>query len=138
MTTFNKLTVRVRYSETDQMGVVYYANYLAWLDASRTELFINLGIRYRELEEKGYFLPVIESHICYKTPARYDNVVTVAVEVEKIKGVRVFFHYMVTSAEDSILLAEASTIHAMTDATGRPKRIPKEINDALTKGMNLL
>ena len=51
MTTFNKLTVRVRYSETDQMGVVYYVNYLAWLDASRTELFINLGIRYRELEE---------------------------------------------------------------------------------------
>jgi acyl-CoA thioester hydrolase len=138
MTPLNQITFRVRYSETDQMGVVYYANYLAWFDACRTELFINLGIRYKEMEEKSYFLPVIESNIKYLSPARYDDQVMVAVEVADITGVRVFFNYRVFRGSDNRLVAEASTVHAMTDANGKPKRIPGEVKDALEKAVGLL
>ena len=138
MTSLNRITMRVRYSETDQMGVVYYANYLAWFDACRTELFINLGIRYKEMEGKGYFLPVIESNIRYLTPARYDDMITIAVEVVKITGVRVFFKYRVSRESDNRIVAEASTVHAMTDASGKPKRIPDEVRDALQKAVGLL
>lgn len=138
MRPLNQTGFRVRYSETDQMGVVYYASYLAWFDACRTELFINLGIRYKELEEKGYFLPVIETHLQYLSPARYDDVVVIAVEVAKITGARVFFNYEVSREVERSVLAMGSTVHAMTDATGKPRRIPKEVIDALTKGIGLL
>lgn len=137
MAPFNQMTFRVRYSETDQMGVVYYANYLAWFDACRTELFFNLGIRYKELEERGYFLPVIESHIKYLAPARYDDLVTVAVEVAKITRVRVFFNYRVFREQDHFMVVEGSTAHVMADATGRPRRIPGEVSDALAKAVGL-
>ncbi len=137
MEPLNKIIFRVRYSETDQMGVVYYANYLDWFDACRTELFINLGIRYKELEEQGYFLPVIESKTKYLYPARYDDLVSVAVEVARMKGVRVFFNYRVLREGDYSLLVQGSTVHAMTDAAGKPRRIPKEVSDALTKAMDL-
>lgn len=138
MRPLNQTAFRVRYSETDQMGVVYYANYLAWFDACRTELFISLGIRYKELEEKGYFLPIIETHVRYLSRARYDDQVVIAVEVAKITGARVFFNYSVSREGDRSVLARGSTAHAMTDATGKPRRIPKEIRDALTKGVGLL
>ncbi len=120
------------------MGVVYYANYLAWFDACRTELFIALGIRYKELEEGGYFLPVIESRVKYLAPARYDDLVTVAVEVARMTGVRIYFNYKVFREQDGTVLVEGSTVHGMTDANGKPKRIPGEVSDALAKAVGLL
>src|SRR5215472_8727860 len=86
-------TVRVRYADTDQMGVVYYANYLVWFEVARTDLLRTLGWTYREMEDTGVFLPVIEAHCEYRRPARYDDEVTIQTEGRLASPVRMELCY---------------------------------------------
>jgi acyl-CoA thioester hydrolase len=116
--------VRVRYAETDQMGVVYYANYLAWFEVGRCEWMRRLGWTYREMEEAGTRLPVIEAHCEYRQPARYDEEIEIQTRGEMLSPVRVRFHYDVVRHCDSVLAATGYTIHAAIDKTGRPRRLP--------------
>ena len=127
-----RIRVRVRYAETDRMGVVYYANYLVWFEVGRTEWLRHSGWSYRAMEhEAGVQLPVIEAHCEYRQPARYDDEVDIDARATLLTPVRVRFDYKLTRAEDRVVLAEGHTVHAAVDATGRPCRLPERVRESL-------
>ena len=97
--------VRVRYAETDCMGVVYYANYFVWFEVARTDLLRELGWSYREMEHAGVSLPVIEAHCDYKRPARYDDEIDVRTEGRMISPIRMQFDYEVVRVDDGVVAA---------------------------------
>jgi acyl-CoA thioester hydrolase len=124
--------VRVRYAETDRMGVVYYANYLVWFEVGRTEWLRQAGWSYSAMErEGGVQLPVIEAHCEYRQPARYDDEVDIAARAALLTPVRVRFDYALTRTSDGALLAEGYTVHAAVDTSGRPCRLPERVRDSL-------
>jgi len=116
---------RVRYAETDQMGVVHHAAYFAWFEHLRTEYFRALGFPYGELERQGVCFPVVEASCRYREGARYDGMVRVTGWVRVPEGVRVRIDYRVE--QEGRVRAEAYTLHARTDAEGRPARIPPDL-----------
>ena len=123
--------VRVRYAETDQMGVVYYANYLVWFEVGRADLLRESGWTYRDMEHAGFSLPVIESHCEYKQPAVYDDEVDVRTIATMVSPVRVQFSYEVVRAADGSTLAVGHTIHASLGSDGRPRRLPEHVRKLL-------
>jgi acyl-CoA thioester hydrolase len=116
--------IRVRYAETDTMGIVYYANYLVWFEVGRTDLLRATGWSYREMEVAGFSLPVIESHCEYRVSAKYDDEVDVRTTGVRVSPVRVRFDYEVIRAADGVGLATGHTVHAVLDRQGRPQRLP--------------
>ena len=124
-------SIRVRYKETDQMGVVYYSNYLVWFEVARAELLRDIGHTYREIEEGlGLRLMVLEVRCRYKSPARYDDLVNIACSVTKLGSSSITFAYKVTRGKD--ILTEAETVHVFTDTTGKPKRMPQTLREVLS------
>ncbi len=121
----NHTTVRVRYADTDQMGLVYHARYLEWFEIGRTELLRELGLPYATLEEKGWLLPVIEVRSRYKTPARYDQIVSIISQIRELPRARIHIDYIL-KGEDGTLLAEGYTEHIFINKDGRPLRPPQE------------
>jgi acyl-CoA thioester hydrolase len=121
--------VRVRYADTDQMGVVYHANYFIWFEVGRTDLLRSAGWTYREMEAEGLSLPVIEAHCDYRQPARYDDELDVRTTGELMSPVRVAFSYEVVRPADGELLATGRTVHATLDRTGRPSRLPERVRE---------
>jgi acyl-CoA thioester hydrolase len=119
--------VRVRYAETDKMGVVYYANYFVWFEVGRTDLLRSLGWTYREMEHEGISLPVIEAQCEYHRPARYDDEMEVRTEGRMVSAVRMEFNYKVVRRDDQQLTASGRTVHAAVDQSGRPCRLPERI-----------
>ncbi len=119
--------VRVRYAETDQMGVVYYANYLIWFEVGRTEWLRQSGITYRELEQSGFVLPVIEAACEYLQPARYDDDIEIRTRGTLISLVRVQFDYEIRRSGPGVLAALGRTVHASVGADGRPRRLPPAV-----------
>ena len=122
-------TVRVRYAETDRMGVVYYANFLVWFEVARADLLRSLGWTYREMEETGVLLPVIEAHCEYKRPAQYDDEVTIETTGAILSPVRIEFQYRVTVAGQTEAAAIGRTMHAATTADGRLCRLPARVHE---------
>jgi acyl-CoA thioester hydrolase len=116
--------VRVIYGDTDQMGVVYYANYLRYFELARSELLRAHGKSYREMEVEGFSLPVVEATCRYLAPARYEDLLSVGVEVPAVSRVTLTFRYQVTREGESELLCTGSTIHACLGRSGRPARLP--------------
>lgn len=129
MTAVRTSRVRVRYAETDKMGVVYYANYFVWFEVGRTDWLRHSGWSYLEMERDGYVLPVIEAHCDYRQSALYDDELDIETDGTLLSPVRIRFNYRVVRAADARLLAEGHTIHASLDATGRPKRLPGRVHD---------
>lgn len=123
--------MRVRYAETDKMGIVYYANYFVWFEVGRTDLLRQQGWSYNEIEHDGYALPVIEAHCEYRQPARYDEELDVRTSGAMLSPVRVQFDYELVRAADSTVLALGQTVHAVLDQTGRPRRLPERIRQLL-------
>lgn len=123
-------TLRVRYAETDKMGVVYYANYLVWFEVARADLLRSQGWTYREMELDGVSLPVIEAHCEYLKPARYDDEIEVRVEGRVLSPVRMEFQYQVVRKQENIVSATGRTVHAALDPSGRPCRIPQRVREA--------
>jgi acyl-CoA thioester hydrolase len=117
--------LRVRYAETDKMGVVYYANYLVWFEVARTDLLRASGWSYREMEIEGVGLPVIEAHCDYKQSARYDEELEIRTKGTMLSPVRVQFAYEVVRPADGATLATGHTVHAALDRNGRPCRLPE-------------
>ncbi|MGB9867439.1 MAG: acyl-CoA thioesterase [Bacillota bacterium] len=111
---------RVRYAETDQMGVVYYANHFVWFEIGRAELLRAAGIPYAEFERRGIFTPVVEAYCKYKSPARYDELIEIHTSVTTVKGTRFRFEYAIREHETGRLIAEGYTVLAFTDRSGRP------------------
>ena len=123
--------VRVRYAETDQMGVVYYANYFVWFEIGRTDLLRTLGGTYRELEAEGLTLPVIDASCQYAAPCLYDEELIVVTRGRLLSPIRVSFSYAVERA-DGTVAARGRTEHAALGPDGRPRRLPAFLRDALT------
>ena len=123
-------TLRVRYAETDQMGVVYYANYLIWFEVGRTDLCRKLGFAYREMErEDGLYLIVAEARCRYKAPARYDDEIEVRTCLREQRKRVLIFGYEIYRQPDEELLAEGETVHVITDRNGRPRALPEKYRD---------
>jgi len=123
--------VRVRYAETDRMGVVYYANYFVWFEVGRTEWLRETGATYREMEREGIALPVIEAHCEYRQPARYDDEVEIHTRATLLTPVRIRFDYELRRSGDTQAAAIGHTIHAAIDGTGRPCRLPARVREML-------
>jgi acyl-CoA thioester hydrolase len=119
--------IRVRYAETDKMGVVYYANYFVWFEVGRTDLLRASGWNYREMEIDGFALPVIEAHCTYRESAKYDDEIEVRTSGAMLSPVRVQFTYEVVRMADAAPLATGTTVHATLDRNGRPCRLPPRV-----------
>ena len=126
------IKLRVRYKETDQMGVVYYANYLVWFEVVRTEFFRARGVEYRKMEDKDkIYVPVVEACCHYRAPLRYDDLVTVIAELVDVRNTRITFHYEVKKGKRTA--ATGLTKHAFVNEKGKPIPIPAKIKKALVK-----
>ncbi len=121
--------IRVRYAETDQMGVVYHSNYLVWFEIGRTDLLRQLGWTYREMEAEGVQLPVIEAHCSYERPARYDDEIEIRTTGRLVSPVRLEFDYEAVRRSDGCLTARGRTMHAAVTPAGRPCRLPARIRE---------
>jgi acyl-CoA thioester hydrolase len=126
------VTVRVRYGETDQMGVVYHPNYLLYFETGRTELLRAAGVAYSELEKSGIFLVVTEASLTYRSAARYDEELKVVTRVDHVGKATVGFTYRVLGPSGA-LLAEGRTVLASVDGAKNPVRLPRSITELLPK-----
>ena len=124
--------VRVRYAETDRMGIVYYAHYLVWFEIGRTDWLRDTGWTYRAIEEDGLALPVIEAHCEYKSGARYDDEIEIRTAARLVSPVRLAFDYQIIRRADGQALASGYTVHATLDRSGRPTRLPSRVRDLLS------
>jgi acyl-CoA thioester hydrolase len=125
---------RVIYGDTDQMGVVYYANYLRWFERGRAELLRRIGMPYQTIEQEGFNFPVAEVSCRYIHPARYDDLINIETELAGIRRAILVFNYRIVRSSDETLLAAGSTKHACVDRSGRLTRIPETLTLALTAG----
>ena len=122
-----EIRLRVRYAETDQMGVVYHANYLIWMEMGRTELCRKMGVRYRDMEEAdGVLLAVAEAACRYTFPARYDDDVIIHTSITRATARLVRFGYEVKAAESAKTLATGSTTHVFCGRDMRPRKLPSK------------
>jgi acyl-CoA thioester hydrolase len=124
--------VRVRYAETDQMGVVYHANYLVWFEVGRVELMRQRGLDYKRLElEEGCWIAVVEVTARYKAPARYDDELTIHTTVRSVRGPVIRFAYRIRRVVDGLLLCEGETVHVVLGRDMKRRSIPKKYADIL-------
>ncbi len=105
--------VRVRYADTDQMGVVYHSNYFVWMEIGRTEFFRKNGFSYKEIEKNGILFPVVEASCKYKASAKYDDVIIIQVKIKKLSEVKVAIDYKMFRKEDNVLIAKGETVHGI-------------------------
>lgn len=126
-------TLRVRYAETDAMGVVYHTNYIVWFEVGRGEYMRQQGGEYAHLEAQGYYLPVVEVQARYLAPARYGDLVTVRTWVEQVRSRQVTFAYEVVMAKTGQLLATGWTKHVCVDKEGMIRTIPHGIREMLRR-----
>jgi len=120
----NDTTIRVRYAETDQMGIVYYANYFVWFELGRVELLRGRGLSYRDFEEQeDCFIVVADARCTYRAPARYDDLITIRTRVTGVRSRVVTFGYEILADGDR-LLATGETTHVITDRGGKPRALP--------------
>ena len=127
----NETTVRVRYAETDQMGVVYHANYFVWFEVGRVELLRQMGFSYRDMEDNDHcFIAVVEARCRFKAPAHYDDEVRVRTSLKHVRNSFVQFGYEAVRVSDGELLAEGDTMHIVTDAQMNKRALPEKYQQA--------
>jgi len=132
-----EVRLRVRYAETDQMGVVYHSNYFIWFEVGRVELLRMLGFSYREMEQNDQcFIAVVDARCRYKAPARYDDEIIVRTHLKNFRESLVHFGYAVVRGGDGLLLAEGETTHIVTDAAMKVRTIPEKYLKAFHAAMN--
>jgi len=117
--------IRVRYAETDGMGIVYHANYFVWFEACRVELLDRLGCPYRELEQRGFLLPVLEINASYKRSAYFDDRLAVTLCIQEPPALRMLIEYQVTRGDE--LIATGSSRHAFMSPAGKPVKPPRDV-----------
>ncbi len=123
--------LRVRYQETDRMGIVYHSNYFVWFEIGRTELFKKIGLSYLDLESRGYSLLVTEAHCSYKASATYDDEVEVLTRLAELKNSSLVFNYEVRKG--NTVITSGTTKHVFLDRGGKIVRIPAMLVEALGK-----
>jgi acyl-CoA thioester hydrolase len=128
--------VRVRYAETDQMGVVYHANHFVWFEIGRVEFLRQLGFSYRDMEkDDGCFIAVVDARCRYRAPAFYDDEIVVRTHLKHIRNSVIHFGYELVRAGDGVLLAEGETMHVVTNAEMKTSPIPTKYMDAFREAM---
>jgi len=132
MNDWHETEIRVRYAETDQMGVVHHSNYLIWFELGRSDFCRARGFSYKDMEEKDNALMVVaESYCRYKSPAFYEDVLTVRTKVEELRSRSLRFVYEIYRPSDQILLAEGETLHVVTDENKKVRTIPEIYKEKL-------
>jgi len=121
--------IRVIFGDTDQMGVVYYANYLRYFEGARAAYWRALGKSYKDLEDWGVALPVVEAHCHYRRPARYEDLLMVDTRVSELRGASLRFAYQIHRGDE--LVAEGDTRHAVVGPDGRPRALPAALREAI-------
>lgn len=132
----NEISFRVRYGETDQMGVVYHGNYPQYLEMGRVEWLRELGFSYKEMEENGIILPVISLRMDYKKPALYDDLLTVRTQLTKRPTVKIEFDYEIRNQQQEILVEANSVLAFMDRKTKRPIQCPDYLLEKIDKGLH--
>ncbi len=128
-------TLRVRYAETDQMGVVYYANYLVWFEIGRTDFCRQHGFAYKEMEQQdGLYIIVAEARCRYKAPARYDDELLIRTCLRAVRRRVLVFGYEIQNLATDEILAVGETVHVITDREGRPRSLPDKYRDLFLAG----
>jgi len=127
--------VRVRYAETDQMGVVYHANYLIWFEVGRVELIRQMGFSYKAMEQDGFAIAVVEASVRYKSPARYDDELIVRTRVVLMRGSIIRMAYAIYRADDELLLCEGATTHVVVDGEMKKAALPAVYAEAFRAAM---
>lgn len=123
----NETRLRVRYAETDQMGVVYHSNHLIWFEVGRVEFMRQMGFSYRDMErDDGRFIAVAEATCRYRAPVYYDEEVLVRTQLKTVRESVVIFSYTLVRAENGALLAEGETTHIVTDASMKVSTLPEK------------
>lgn len=132
MDEWHETEVRVRYAETDAMGIVHHANYLVWFEAARSEFCRSKGFSYKEMEDEGEtFMVVAETYCRYKSPAHYDDVLIIRTKIGEVRSRSLRFIYEVYRAADDTLIAEGETLHLVTDRDQKVRKIPDVYRDRL-------
>jgi len=131
MVTVHELPLRVSYADTDQMGMVYYANYLVYFERGRTEWLRDNGSAYRALEDQGLYFPVIECSLKYHSPARYDDVICIKTSVGDVGPASVEFLYEISC--DGRIIVTGKTKHPLVNKNFKPTRLPADLRALLTK-----
>ena len=131
----NQVVIRVRYADVDRMGVAYYARYLEWFEVGRTEWLRHLGRSYRQMEEEGLYLPVVEVYCRYLCPARYDDLIVVTTSVEGTPRATLKLSHRISRQADGELLAEGYTVQVFVNGEGKAVRPPKWFREALDGGI---
>ena len=125
MNGWHETEVRVRYAETDQMGIAHHANYLIWFEAGRSDLCRARGFSYKDMEEQaGALMVVAESYVRYKSPAFYEDILSVRTTVSEVRSRSIRFSYEIYRSSDDTLIAEGETLHLVTDTNQRVRTIP--------------
>ena len=125
--------LRVRYGETDKMGIVYYGNYADYLEQGRTEWLRSLGFSYKAMEESNVHLPVINLNIDYKQPALYDDVITITTSLKKIPSVRIEFYYEIHNQDNKLLATASTTLVFINSITNKLRKAPEYFLEKLNE-----
>jgi len=132
----SETTIRVRYGETDRMGYAYYGNYAEYLEVARVEALRELGITYKQMEDEGIILPVLDFAIKYIRPAFYDDLITVKTTITRMPEARLYFEYEMYNQEKTLLNKATTTLVFLNRLSGRPCHAPDEIIKALKPFFN--
>ena len=133
----NETRLRVRYAETDQMGMAYHSNHFIWFEVGRVELMRQLGFSYKEMEERdGCFIAVVDARCRYKSPVRYDEELVVRTRLRNLRGSMIHFVYELCRVSDGTLLAEGETMHIVTGADMQIRALPEKYRVALRAAMD--
>ena len=127
--------LRVRYAETDRMGVVYHANYLVWCEIGRTDFIRTGGRSYAEIERAGVTLAVSDASLRYHAPARYDDRIRVETRLTELRSRTITFDYLVANADSGDRIVTARTVLISLDASGRPRALPPDVRETLSRAM---
>ncbi|WHH60465.1 thioesterase family protein [Petroclostridium sp. X23] len=126
----NETKIKVRYVETDQMGIVHHSNYYPWFEVGRTEFFEQTGLPYAEIEQQGVLFPLIKSSCTYKEGAKYQDELTIKTWIQELSGAKGTFQYEVVRDRDGKIIAEGKTVHAFVNKAFRPINL-KKVNPIL-------
>jgi acyl-CoA thioester hydrolase len=130
----SETTIRVRYAETDKMGVVYHSNFIVWFEVGRVEMLRQLGFRYRDMErEDDCHIAVADVRVRYKAPARYDDEITIRTRLKNVRDSLLQFGYEIVRVEDGTLLAEGETTHIVVDSKFEKSALPQKYLKAFAK-----
>jgi acyl-CoA thioester hydrolase len=133
----NEIKIRIRYGETDRMGYAFYGNYATYFEVARTETLRKLGINYKELEDRGIILPVLDYKIRYRKPAYYDDEITIKIRISEMPKVRFHFAYETFNTKGDLLNEAETTLVFVSKKTNKPILIPSDLKQKLAKSFRI-